>query len=77
MHTLPPVFFKMTTRVVNYLVCTFFFLVFLAVYNPFHLDTILDMGEDLYTFNVSIMTAIPFPEALQGDMGTLHSLVNG
>ena len=58
MHTLPPVFFKMSTRVVNFLVCSFFFLLFLAVYNPFHLDTILDMGQDLYTFNVSIMTAI-------------------
>ena len=58
MHTLPPIMFKMTTRVVYFLVCTSFFFLFLITYNPFHLDTVLDMGEGLYTFNVSIMTAI-------------------
>lgn len=68
MHTLPPVFFKMSTRVVNFLVCTFFFLVFLAVYNPFNLDNILDMDEGLYSFNVSIMTAIVL--VVLGGLGT-------
>ena len=60
MHTLPPIMFKMTTRVVYFLVCTSFFFLFLITYNPFHLDTVLDMEEGLYTFNVSIMTAIVF-----------------
>lgn len=68
MHTLPPIFFKISTRVVNFLVCTFFFLLFIAVYNPFHLDTILDMDEGLYTFNVSIMTAIVL--VILGGLGT-------
>lgn len=75
MHTLPQLLFKMSTRVVCFAVCTAFFFLFLIIYNPFHLDVLLDMGRGLYTFNVSIMTAIVLV-LLSGTGTALHFFKN-
>ncbi|MCR5244914.1 MAG: hypothetical protein K6C31_01175, partial [Bacteroidales bacterium] len=58
MHNLPRNFFSWGAVFVHMGVCSMFFLAFALVYNPFGMQGFLDMGQGLYSFNLSILFAI-------------------
>ena len=60
MHSLPKNFFNWSTQILYAAVCPAFFFIFVLVYEPFHFRELLDMGRDLYSMNLPIVTCIVF-----------------
>ena len=60
MHTLPKNFFDWSTQILYVSVCAALFFIFVLVYEPLRFPDFLDMGRDLYSMNLPIITSIVF-----------------
>ncbi|MBR4722657.1 MAG: LytTR family transcriptional regulator [Muribaculaceae bacterium] len=59
-HQLPRKFFKLTAQVIYIVVLPLFFLLFALSYRPESLVRLLDMGREMFSFNLTMVFAIIF-----------------
>ena len=57
-RTLPGIFKRFSTQAFYFSVVPFFFLIFAAVYAPFHLDSALNTAKTSYSFNITMIMCI-------------------
>ena len=58
MNKIPPIFSKLSSQLLYILGIPIFFLCFMQIYEPVHTAQLLDMGQDMLSFNTTIITCI-------------------
>lgn len=58
MRELPPIFRRASIQVLHAILMPVFFILFVLLYEPFNIVEVLDMGRELYPFNITMITCI-------------------
>ena len=58
MRELSPIFRRASIQVLHAILMPVFFILFVLLYKPFNIVEVLDMGRELYPFNITMITCI-------------------